>query len=50
MAPTGVAANNINGQTIYAALHIRNTQNYFKTLSYDNTQQRQELSQIKTRT
>jgi hypothetical protein len=47
MAPTGVAAKNINGQTIHAALHIRNTQNYFETLSYYNTQQKQELSQIK---
>ncbi|GES97445.1 Pif1-like helicase domain-containing protein [Rhizophagus clarus] len=46
MAPTGVAANNINGQTIHAALHIRNTQNYFETLSYYNIQQRQELNKI----
>ncbi len=46
MAPTGVAAKNINGQTLHAALHIRNTQNYFETLSHYNIQQRQELSQV----
>jgi len=47
MAPTGVAARNIDGQTIHSALHIRNTQNYFETLSFYNSQQKQELSQIK---
>src|SRR6266542_3789315 len=34
------------GQTLHAALHIRNTQNYFETLSYYNIQQRQGLSQV----
>ncbi|GBB91982.1 hypothetical protein RclHR1_19480001, partial [Rhizophagus clarus] len=47
MAPTGVAAKNIDGQTIHSALHIRNTQVYFETLSYYNDQQKKELSQIK---
>ena len=47
MAPTGVAARNIDGQTIHSALHIRNTQNYFETLSFYDSQQKQELSQIK---
>jgi ATP-dependent exoDNAse (exonuclease V) alpha subunit len=47
MAPTGVAAKNVNGQTIHSALHIRNTQTYFETLSHYNDQQRKELSQIK---
>jgi hypothetical protein len=47
MAPTGVAAQNINGQTIHSALHIRNTQTYFKTLSHYNNQQTEKLRQIK---
>ena len=47
MAPTGVAAKNVDGQTIHSALHIRNTQTYFETLSHYNDQQRRELSQVK---
>ena len=47
MAPTGVAAKNVDGQTIHSALHIRNTQTYFETLSHYNNQQKEELSQIK---
>ena len=47
MAPTGVAAQNIGGKTIHSALHIRNTQTYFETLSHHNEQQQKELSQIK---
>ncbi|CAB4473814.1 unnamed protein product [Rhizophagus irregularis] len=47
MAPTGVAATNVDGQTIHSALHIRNTQSYFETLSHYNCQQKEELSQIK---
>jgi ATP-dependent exoDNAse (exonuclease V) alpha subunit len=47
MAPTGVAAQNINGQTIHSALYIRNTQTYFETLSHYNNQQNEKLSQIK---
>lgn len=46
MAPTGVAAQNVGGQTIHSALHIRNTQTYFETLSHYNEQQKKELSQI----
>ena len=38
MAPTGVAAKNVDGQTIHSALHIRNTQTYFETLSHYNDQ------------
>ena len=45
MAPTGVAAKNVDGQTIHSALHIRNTQTYFETLSHYNNQQKEELSQ-----
>jgi hypothetical protein len=48
MAPTGVAATNIGGQTIHSALHIRNTQTHFETLSNYNHQQKEELSQIKS--
>ena len=47
MAPTGVAAKNIDGQTIHSALHIRNTSTYFETLSHYNEQQKRELSEIK---
>ncbi len=47
IAPTGVAAKNVDGQTIHSALHIRNTETYFETLSHYNDQQRTELSQIK---
>src|SRR3989440_414620 len=47
MAPTGVAAKNVDGQTIHSVLHIRNTQTYFETLSHYNNQQKEELSQIK---
>jgi PIF1-like helicase/helitron helicase-like protein len=47
MAPTGVAATNIDGQTIHSALHIRNTQTYFETLSNYNQQQNEELRQTK---
>ncbi|EXX55418.1 hypothetical protein RirG_225590 [Rhizophagus irregularis DAOM 197198w] len=47
MAPTGVAAKNVDSQTIHSTLHIRNTQTYFETLSHYNDQQRNELSQIK---
>jgi hypothetical protein len=47
MAPTGVAAQNVGGKTIHSALHIRNTQTYFETLSNYNEQQQKELSQIK---
>jgi len=47
MAPTGVAAKNVDGQTIHSALHIRNTQTHFETLSHYNDQQKKELSQIK---
>ena len=47
MAPTGVAAQNVGGKTIHSALHIRNTQTYFETLSHYNEQQQKELSQIK---
>ena len=47
IAPTGVAARNVDGQTIHSALHIRNTGTYFETLSHYNDQQRNELSQIK---
>src|SRR3954470_10871447 len=47
IAPTGVAAQNVGGQTIHSALHIRNTQTYFETLSHYNDQQKKELSQIK---
>ena len=47
IAPTGVAANNVDGQTIHSALHIRNTSTYFETLSHYNDQQRRELSQVK---
>ena len=47
MAPTGVAAQNIGGKTIHSALHIKNTQTYFETLSNYNEQQQKELSQIK---
>src|SRR5256714_724843 len=39
IAPTGVAANNVDGQTIHSALHIRNTSTYFETLSHHNDQQ-----------
>jgi ATP-dependent DNA helicase PIF1 len=46
IAPTGVAAQNVGGQTIHSALHIRNTQTYFETLSHYNEQQQIELSQI----
>jgi len=44
MVPTGVAAKNVDGQTIHSALHIRNTSTYFETLSHYNNQQSQELS------
>ena len=47
LAPTGVAAQNVGGQTIHSALHIRNTSTYFETLSHYNDQQKKELSQIK---
>ena len=47
IALTGVAAKNVDGQTIHSALHIRNTETYFETLSHYNDQQRTELSQIK---
>ncbi|GBC12209.2 PIF1-like helicase domain-containing protein [Rhizophagus irregularis DAOM 181602=DAOM 197198] len=47
MAPTGVAAQNVNGKTIHSALYIRNTQTYFETLSHYNNQQFEKLSQIK---
>ena len=47
MAPTGIAAKNINGHTIHLALHIRNTSTYFETLSYYNEQQKKELRQTK---
>ena len=47
MAPTGVATKNVDGQTIHSALHIRNTQTYFETLSHYNNQQKEELSLIK---
>jgi Cdc6-like AAA superfamily ATPase len=39
IAPTGVAAQNVGGKTIHSALHIRNTQTYFETLSHYNEQQ-----------
>ena len=48
IAPTGVAAQNVGGKTIHSALHIRNTQTYFETLSHYNEQQQNELKQIKT--
>ena len=47
MAPTGVAAKNINGHTIHSALHIRNTSTYFETLSHYNEQHKKELRQTK---
>jgi hypothetical protein len=47
MAPTGVAAQNVGGQTIHSALQIRNTQTYYETLSHYDDQQKKELSQIK---
>jgi Cdc6-like AAA superfamily ATPase len=48
MASTGVAAKNVDGQTIHSALHIRNTQTYFETLSHYNEEKKRELSKIKT--
>jgi len=47
IAPTGVAAQNVGGKTIHSALHIKNTQTYFETLSHYNEQQENELRQIK---
>src|SRR5215469_16499968 len=47
IAPTGVAAQNVGGKTIHSALHIRNTQTYFETLSNYNDRQKNYLNQIK---
>ena len=47
IAPTGVVANNVDGQTIHSALHIRNTSTYFETLSHHNDQQKKDLQKIK---
>jgi hypothetical protein len=48
MAPTGIAANNINGQTIHSQLRILSTANGYKTLAYHDKNFENELKLIDT--
>ncbi|CAB5180965.1 unnamed protein product [Rhizophagus irregularis] len=48
LAPTGVASQNIGGQTIHSALRIREMQNGFQTLAFHDYEFFKNLQQIDT--